>query len=213
MSRSPFLLAAVISLAVSTISRPASADEPAAWKIGLAKADITPAERMPLSGYASRTAPFEKVEHELYAKVAVLEDGRGHRGVLITADLIGFFGELSEAICRRIEEKTGIAREQVLLNASHTHAGPELNPQRAVDDENAARVRRYVESLVMKISDAVAEATESMQPARLAYGRGVANFVMNRREFTPKGVILGVQPSGLADRSVPVLVVMGFYDV
>jgi neutral ceramidase len=31
------------------------------------------------------------------------------------------------------------------------------------------------------------------------------HFVMNRREFTPNGVILGVNPRGLADRSVPVL--------
>jgi hypothetical protein len=33
----------------------------------------------------------------------------------------------------------------------------------------------------------------------------VINFAMNRREFTPNGVILGVNPRGLADRSVPVL--------
>jgi hypothetical protein len=33
----------------------------------------------------------------------------------------------------------------------------------------------------------------------------VAHFAMNRREFTPRGVILGVNPRGLVDRSVPVL--------
>src|SRR5204863_4288692 len=37
------------------------------------------------------------------------------------------------------------------------------------------------------------------------WGSGVADFVMNRREFTPNGVILGVNPRGLADRTVPVL--------
>ncbi|NOX56900.1 MAG: hypothetical protein GXP27_21155, partial [Planctomycetes bacterium] len=44
-----------------------------------------------------------------------------------------------------------------------------------------------------------------MRPARLSYGLGVALFVMNRREFTPRGVRLGVNPRGLADRGVPVL--------
>jgi len=34
-----------------------------------------------------------------------------------------------------------------------------------------------------------------MEPARLSWGTGVANFVMNRREFTDKGVILGKQPA------------------
>src|SRR5262249_51184287 len=42
-------------------------------------------------------------------------------------------------------------------------------------------------------------------PARLSWGSGVVHFVMNRREFTPSGIILGVNPRGLADRSVPVL--------
>ena len=45
-----------------------------------------------------------------------------------------------------------------------------------------------------------------MQSARLSWGTGVVHFVMNRREFTvDRGVILGVNPRGLADRSVPVL--------
>ena len=48
-----------------------------------------------------------------------------------------------------------------------------------------------------------------MQPAQLSWGSGVVDFVMNRREFTPRGVILGVNPRGLADRTVPVLRVDG----
>ena len=48
-------------------------------------------------------------------------------------------------------------------------------------------------------------AAARLEPARLSWGSGVIDFVMNRREFTPNGVILGVNPRGLADRSVPVL--------
>ena len=48
-----------------------------------------------------------------------------------------------------------------------------------------------------------------MQPARLSWGGGVIDFAMNRREFTPTGVILGVNPRGLTDRGVPVLRVDG----
>ena len=49
------------------------------------------------------------------------------------------------------------------------------------------------------------QAAERLEPARLSWGSGVVDFVMNRREFTPDGIILGVNPRGLADRSVPVL--------
>jgi neutral ceramidase len=185
----------------------AGGEESAEWKAGLEKVKITPAERMQLSGYASRVAPFESVEHELYAKVLLLEDSKGNRAALVTADLIAFHAKLSDAICERIREETGLAREQILLNASHTHAGPAVTADRGVDEENVARIERYCEGLIAKIAGAAAEAAGAMQPAQLAYGRGVANFVMNRREFTPQGVKLGVQPTGLVDRSVPVLAV------
>jgi hypothetical protein len=51
---------------------------------------------------------------------------------------------------------------------------------------------------------AVAAARDRL-PAKLSLGTGVVNFVMNRREFVDQGVRLGVNPRGLADRSVPVL--------
>src|SRR5687768_7493617 len=102
----PYLAWRLVSLAWFSLACAASfawAGEQLPWKLGLAKVIITPTERMQLSGYASRVEPFQDIEHDLYAKVAVLEDEQGHRGVLITADLIGFFRDLSEPICQRIK--------------------------------------------------------------------------------------------------------------
>lgn len=60
--------------------------------------------------------------------------------------------------------------------------------------------------LMEKIVAAAVGAAAQLAPARLSWGTGVVHFVMNRREFTlERGVILGVNPRGLADRSVPVL--------
>lgn len=53
--------------------------------------------------------------------------------------------------------------------------------------------------------DVVIEALSKLEPARLSWGVGVVHFPMNRRQFTPNGVILGANPRGLADRTVPVL--------
>jgi hypothetical protein len=47
------------------------------------------------------------------------------------------------------------------------------------------------------------DATSRLQPAKISWGVGVVNFPMNRREFTDRGVILGVNPRGFVDRSVP----------
>ena len=57
----------------------ASAAEPE-WKVGLASVKITPERPVPMSGYAGRDKPFEKVAADLYVKAMVLEDDKGQRG-------------------------------------------------------------------------------------------------------------------------------------
>src|SRR5207253_1208311 len=87
--------------------------------------------------------------------------------------------------------------------------GPEVNlnpkPHDGMAAGDAERTVAYTRQLQDKLVELVAQALAHMEPARLSWGTGVVHFVMNRREFTPNGVILGVNPRGLADRSVPVL--------
>ena len=198
----------VIGLLAALTAAPAAAAEPD-WKIGLAQVKITPERPVFLAGYASRNKPFTKVEADLYAKALALEDREGHRAVLVTSDLIGFPAAVAEPICDRLREKAGLRREQILLNSSHTHTGPTLSLRAGGPDAppagDAQRTVEYTRQLQDKVVAVVQEALKRMEPAKLSWAVGVANFVMNRREFTPNGVILGVNPRGPADRSVPVL--------
>src|SRR5262249_54840248 len=73
----------------------------------------------------------------------------------------------------------------------------------------ALRTVEYTRRLQDKVVEAVAAAAAQLAPAQLSWNSGVIHFVMNRREFTPNGVILGVNPRGLADRTVPVLRIDG----
>jgi hypothetical protein len=191
---------------------PAAAAEPE-WKAGLAQVKITPERPVRMSGYAGRTKPFEKVAADLFVKALVLEDRDGHRGVLVTSDLLGFPADVAEPICERVGKKTGLKREQILLNSAHTHAGPALSLKAPAKDDagsgEALRTVEYTRELQDKVVEVIVRAAERLEPARLAMGSGVIDFAMNRREFTPDGVILGVNPRGLADRSVPVLRVEG----
>jgi hypothetical protein len=195
-------------LVIAAASADARAAEPE-WKVGLAQVKITPERPVFLAGYASRNKPFTKVEADLYAKALALEDREGRRVVLVTSDLIGFPAAVAEPICERLQEKTGLKREQILLNSSHTHTGPMLTLKASDGDGlTAAELERNVEytrRLQDQIVDLVQRATARLEPANLSWGAGVCPFVMNRREFTAKGVILGVNPRGLADRVAPVL--------
>jgi hypothetical protein len=183
------------------------------WKVGLAQVKITPERPVFLAGYASRNRPFEKVASDLYAKALALEDRDGHLAVLVTTDLIGLSAAVAEPVCERLAAKAGLQREQILLSSSHIHTGPALglNPE-ARDGKDAGEAQRtvdYTRQLQDKLVEVVLRALEKREPAQVSWGTGVANFVMNRREFTPDGIILGVNPRGPVDRTVPVLRIDG----
>ncbi|MHC4996499.1 MAG: neutral/alkaline non-lysosomal ceramidase N-terminal domain-containing protein, partial [Planctomycetota bacterium] len=177
------------------------------WRVGLAKADVTPLQPMLLSGYAGRREPFTRIDHRLYAKAIAIEDHQGNRALLITADIIGFPATVTEPICEKIMKETGLRRDQIMLNASHTHSGPIVTRDLRMDmpDEQRRRINENTDRLEKRVVQIGVEAWKDMRPARLAWGRGVAHFAMNRREFTDRGVRLGVNPAGPADRSVPVI--------
>ena len=100
-----------------------------------------------LLGYGDRTRPFESVAADIFAKAIAIEDAQGHRGVIVTADLVGFQAAVvTDEVCRRIAARTGLERRQLLFNASHTHTGPlvSLAPHRAANSvaHRAAHSRR-----------------------------------------------------------------------
>lgn len=182
----------------------------AAWKVGLARVKVTPQQPVFMSGYASRNKPFESVHDDLFVKALVLQDAAGTRAVLVTADLLGFSAAIGNPIRERIARETGIAATAVLLNASHTHTGPELSltpqPEGGRTAADVERTVAYTKQLQDHVVAAVKEAAGQLQPATLSWGSGVVHFPMNRREFTiERGIILGVNPRGLADRGVPLL--------
>jgi len=181
------------------------------WSVGLARRDITPQQPIWLAGYASRNKPSEGVLTPLYANAMAIVDDQGHRGLLITADVIGFRKDVAEAAARAIMEKTGLLREQIPFNWSHTHTGPVIgflgSAGYSMGEEDQKVVDTYTRWLVTQYADLAAEAFNNLKPARLAWGVGATNILINRREFTETGVRLGVNPRGYVDRSVPVLTV------
>ncbi len=203
------LLAAVI--AVSAMASPntfASDDtEDAIWKVGVASITITPAEPVFMSGYGGRDKPHQSVHADLHAKALAFEDVAGRRGVIMTADLVSIGGRMTARVCQRVNRETGLARNQILLNVSHTHAGPRvwLEDVRTGDSEPVAATKRNIARMEDRLVSVIVDAVANMKPAKLSWGTGVATFVMNRREFGPHGWKLGVNPRGLVDRSVPVL--------
>ncbi|MBM3852764.1 MAG: hypothetical protein FJ399_06370, partial [Verrucomicrobia bacterium] len=199
-------LAAAALFIAGLVSLPAAE---APWKLGLAAVKITPQEPVLMYGYAGRTEPHQGVATDLFAKAMALEDASGARAVLVTCDLGGVHGAMIERIAARLGEKHGLPRAAILYNASHTHAGPQAWYTREDTTGSApaavAATRAYVKQLESLLEQVANDALGRLEPAALTWGLGLAPFVMNRREFTDRGIILGFNPKGPVDRSVLVL--------
>lgn len=202
------MLTLLVSLALAHAAWPA-----ADFRAGVARIEITPPVPFWLSGYAARTNPAPTVRTALWAKALAIEDGAGAQAVLITTDLIGLPAEISEAAAERLKRKYRLPRAAVVFNSSHTHAGPAIWPNLQVmfdfPPAEQERVRRYAERLTAQLVQVAGEALDQMKPATLAFGRGSAGFAINRRQPTPQGVRIGVNPTGPVDHTVPVLRVTG----
>ena len=74
---------------------------------GTAKVNITPALPIPMSGYRSRTKPFEGIHDSIYARAIVFSDGE-NKAALISAEIIGFSNSFCEETSSLIEQEVGI---------------------------------------------------------------------------------------------------------
>ncbi len=190
-----------------------AADPSSGWRAGVARVDTTPAQPVRMAGYASRTSPSRGVAHPLAAKALALADPRDHKVVLVTCDIIAFRWAFTSRVTERVKARYGLPREDVVLFASHNHAGPSpVDPQsRRDEDGNRAPGQgfennvAYTIDLENKIVDLIGEALGKMQPASLSYGVGRAHFALNRREPAARGIKLGKNPAGPTDESVPIL--------
>jgi neutral ceramidase len=144
----------------------------AEWKVAFASVKITPEQPVSLAGYSGRTGPFEKVESDLYAKALCLEDSKSQVGVLVTTDLIGLGADLCENVCSRVAQSTGLKREQILLNASHTHTGPSLSLGRGGARPDGANKFQGNVDYTLKLQDKLVDLIVTAVPAFLGTGRG-----------------------------------------
>lgn len=217
LTRRRFLAAATVAaarfpLAATDAVAEAPALAPPPWKAGLAKMGITPRKSLWMAGFGARRKPSEGTLQELFAKALALEDQTGKRGVLVTSDLVGFPAPVAGAIAEQVEKRYRVPRDRLILSSSHTHCGPLLTSPLTIwylgllSAEQEHDVEEYTRELVDKVVEAIGAAIQDLRPARLSFVRGHADFGVNRRLKTDKGMASFVpNPQGPVDHDVPVL--------
>jgi neutral ceramidase len=87
------------------------------WKVGIAKARITPTNLFWMGGFASRSKPAEGTLDDLKVKALALEAKDSARCVLIPLDLVGIPRWLYDDLCTELDTKYGLKRNQLRFAA------------------------------------------------------------------------------------------------
>lgn len=200
------VLAPLLALALSAVSGFGE------WKAGVAAVKITPQKMIWMAGYAARTNGADRVEQDLFGKVLLLEGGNSNRVFLVTTDLIGVPRWLRDGLLERARVRWGTRPEGLLLNASHTHSGPELRTPRegtgGLPDERLKQAREYGAYLEDTLFGAMEAAVANLTTAKVEYARSRCGFAMNRRTPQGDGWANYPNPDGPVDHDVPVLKVL-----
>ena len=191
------------SLAVSPLGAVASES---ALRAGTARIDITPEKPVKMAGYGARTALSEAIHDPLSARVVVFEND-GKRLVLVSSDLLGFYGGTAEHFRKVILSEFELKPGELFLSAIHTHDGPTLT----MDEEKGhANNLEYTKSLEARLIEVIRKALKNTGPVHIGAGVGYSPVGMNRRElrFDSSGnssIRLGRNPYGPTDKEVLVM--------
>ena len=143
-------------------------------RIGASAIDITPPVGLALDGYGGRTDVSLGIHDPLYARCLYLDDGATELA-LVVCDLIGIGSFLARRARELIAERPGLKPENVLIAATHTHAGPAGVRGRGEDV--------LVETLARQICGAVRVAHRDAVEGALKYGITILNSIaQNRRD-------------------------------
>ena len=205
--RSGVVFHTVVLIAIGTLT----GAEPS-WQAGFAKAKITPEPGLWMAGYAARDHAAEGTMHDLWVKALALADNDGHKGVLVSLDLLGLPESMYANVCSKAKKQCGLDASQIMLCASHTHCGPVLRGALydiyPMDDDQRARIEKYSSTLEDILVETITKALAQMKPAKLAVGASETSFAANRRALRT-GATGAAAP---VDHVVPVMTVRSSED-
>jgi hypothetical protein len=200
------ITAIVIMLIISFSLCVCSTASEGTLRAGTAIIDITPEEPVKMSGYGARTALSEDVHDPLSARVVAFEN-EGKRLVMVSSDLLGFYGGTAEHFRKLILSEFDLKPGELFLSAIHTHDGPTLAMDEEKGHPNNLEYTKNLQGMLMEVID---KALKNTGPVKIGMGIGYSPVGINRRElrFDSSGnsqIKLGRNPYGPTDKEVLVM--------
>ena len=140
-----------------------------AFQAAVAVRDVTPEKMLSVSGGIGASQPVTHKIGQLTVRALVLEND-GTRVALCSTDFLGFPSVLGNKVRSRVR---GIPPQNILIGATHCHSAPDCYgfPDRS-GTTGADLV--YLDSVCAKLAEAINEAVDRLQPARVKIATGKA---------------------------------------
>ena len=156
------------------------------FRVGFGRANITPKSGVPMASYGNaKDRISEGIFSYLLINVLSVDDGENTL-LLLTIDHSWFSDILANPIKQKITGEYGIPADHILMQGTHTHAGPEVGetsvPSMGIEND------RTVKLAMEAVDDAMAD----LKPAEIYVGSVMTegmNFV--RRYFMDDGSLIG----------------------
>lgn len=137
---------------------------------GIGKTNITPRIGVEMIGYANRPSGAQGVHDDLMARAVVL-DSEVEQVALCSVELLWLRTQAVAEIRRLVTARCPLTEAQIFIFCTHTHGGPAPH-----------RLDSWDYSLYERIADAIIQAYEARQPARVGAGFGqLFGYNINRR--------------------------------
>lgn len=171
-------------------------------RAGFGKRDITPQKGIDLAGFGRLDRKNVGVHDPVYATALAIEE-KGKKALIVACDIIGFGYEVDRQIKENLGKMLGYTEDEILLNASHTHSGPQTleNMLPTLGSYN----EEYMASFKELVYEACAAAVDDMEDSKLSYGETVCNIGVNRRLIIDGKAQFKPNDEGPADKSVNVI--------
>ena len=163
---------------------------PGQLRAGAVVVDITPALGVANGGVIARGGPVTHIHDELHARCLVLDDGATRLAIAI-CDMRMLGGEVVARAKSLAGEATGLAPENILIAATHTHAAPAM-----VGIHPEPRDRAYAEFVARRIADGITRAGHHLAPAKVGWGFGSAPQHVHNRRWFMKPMAIAANPFG-----------------
>ena len=131
-------------------------------RAGFAAVEITPPTGIGKIGWIKEIT-IEEILDPLFARVAVLESGED-RIALVQLDTLSIRWTTTNLIRERAQAQSGIPGANIMVAATHNHAGPAV-----ANCGDARREDAYVESMVAKVVEALGEAVDRLEEAEVGF--------------------------------------------